>query len=348
MYDDDASTGPSPMQASVVVSTYNRRDLALRALRSLLQQDCPPSECEIIVVVDGSTDGTAAALRALGPRIYVVEQENRGLAGARNTGARASSGELLIFLDDDMLCLPELVREHIAAHQANQQGGCAEIAGLGAIYAAPDSPRRLAVEHFNRGLGAPYLRQREHPGDAWPENVWSFGNTSIRRAVLERAGGFDERFRMREDGELGVRLRAAGVRQKFVGGAVAYQWCDKAPGELVRDAEKFAAADLLFMQTHPDAKPHEYLRRMLCDEGWKRRLRLLLVKNPEAADLVLAPLCALGEPITPLREIAVRALLLRCGLHWFRHMVELSGHSVSEWLDPTLPTTGGLGTPEQK
>ena len=334
------------MLVSIVVSTYNRRDVALRTAHTLLQQKFPSSEYEIIVVVDGSADGTAEALRALGPRLCVLEQENRGPAGARNTGARAATGELLIFLDDDMTCVPELVREHVAAHfsvehadgeeiagAAGAMAGAGAIAGLGAIYVAPDNPRNLAAEHFNRGLGAWYLRQGEHPGEAWPENVWSFGNTSIRRALLERAGGFDERFRMREDGELGVRLRAMGVRQKFVGGAVAYQWCDKSAGALARDAEKFAAADLLFMRTHPDAIPHDYWRLARRDAFWKRRLRLLLLARPEMADVALAPLCALGERFSPLRQAAVRALLLRCGLHWFHRVIELSGKSAEQWLE---------------
>ncbi len=320
------------MLASIVVPTCNRRESVLRTVRTLLRQNFPASEYEIIVVVDGAADDTAKVLRALGPRVCVLEQENRGPAAARNRGARAASGELLIFVDDDMACVPELVAEHIAAHRANQQAGCAEIVGMGAIYAAPEGPRRLAAEHFNRGLGAPYLHQRDQPGEEWPENVWSFGNSSIRRAVLERAGGFDERFRMREDGELGVRLRAAGARQKFVAGAVAYQWCDKSPGELVQDAEKFAAADLLFMQTHPNATPHDFLRRVRWEGHWKGRMRLLLLAHPEMADVALTPLCALGERFAPLRELAVRALLLRCGLHWFHRVVELSGRSAEEWL----------------
>ncbi len=331
------------MQASVVVSTCNRRDLVLRTVHTLLQQDCPASEYEIIVVVDGSMDGTADALQTLGARVRVLVQENRGLAGARNTGARAARGELLIFVDDDMECVPELVREHIAGHRDSQRAGGAEIAaeaaaeavGLGAIYASPDSPRKLAVEHFNRGLGAPYLHQRDRPGVPWPDNVWSFGNSSIRRAVLERAGGFDERFRMREDGELGVRLRGAGVGQKFLRSAVAHQCCDKSPAELVKDAENFAAADVLFIETHPHAMPHDFLRRARLDRRWKRRMRLLLLSCPELADVALAPLCALGERFAPLREAAVRALFLRCGLHWFRRVVELSGRSAREWLEDT-------------
>ena len=321
------------MLASIVVPTLNRCESVLRSVRTLLQQDCPASQYEIIVVVDGSTDGTAGALRTLDPSVRTVEQDNRGPSAARNTGARAARGELLIFVDDDMACEPGLVRAHVAAHRASAQAGVSEIVAMGAMYAAPESPRRLAVEHFNRGLGAPYLRQRDNPDEPWPENVWSFANTSIRRRALERVGGFDERFRKREDGELGVRLRAAGVRQKFVSDAVAYQWCEKSPGELVRDAEKFAAADLLFLQTHPNATPHDYLRKVRREGNWKRRMRLLLLTHPEMADVALAPLCAMGERLAPLRGMAVRALMLRCGLHWFHRLVELSGRSTKEWLD---------------
>jgi hypothetical protein len=164
--------------------------------------------------------------------------------------------------------------------------------------------------------------------------VWSFGNTSIRRAVAMAADGFDERFRMREDGELGVRLLNTGVRQQFVRGAVAYQRCGKSPGELVRDAEAFAASDLLFMRTHPGKAPHEFLQRIQLDGRCKRLVRRLLVAHPEMADLALAPLCALGErcdAAEAVRELAVRALLMRCGLHWYHRLLELSGTSPAEW-----------------
>ncbi len=324
------------MQLSVVVSTYNRRDTVLRSVRTLLRQDFPSFEYEIIVVVDGSTDGTAEALRALTAdgRLRVVEQENRGLAGARNTGMRAAAGELLIFLDDDMACVPELLREHVAAH-----AGQKAIAGLGAIYVAPDNPRNLAAEHFNRGMGAYYLRQRDHPGEPCPENMWSFGNTSIRRAAVMKAGGFDERFRMREDGELGVRLLAAGVRQRFVRGAVAYQWCGKSARELVRDSEAFGEFDLLYMRTYPGRMPHNFLRHIQQDGHWKRCARRLLVARPEIADLVLAPLCAMGEwcsQVGAVRELAVRALLMRCGLHWYHRLLELSGTSPEDWSEENV------------
>lgn len=90
------------MVISVVVPTFNRREVVKRTVESLFAQDFPSADYEIIVVVDGSRDGTADALRALKApcRFQIVEQANKGLAGARNSGAQAAGAELLLFLDD--------------------------------------------------------------------------------------------------------------------------------------------------------------------------------------------------------------------------------------------------------
>lgn len=221
------------MRVSVIIPTSNRRDTILRTVEAVLRQDYSASDCEIIVVVDGGSDGTAEALRKLDieSRLRIVEQENRGPAGARNSGLRVANGDLLIFLDDDMMCTPGWLRAHVAAH-ASSDGD--EIAGMGAIYADPDDPPTLAADVFSNQIGAEYLLHRDSSDRPWPANVWSFANTSISRKKLESAGGFDERFRMREDCELGVRLLNSGIRQQFVGDAVAYQHCDKSPEQLVR------------------------------------------------------------------------------------------------------------------
>src|SRR5580698_8019149 len=205
------------MDISVVISTYNRREIVRRSVETLFTQSLAPSQFEIIVVVDGSTDGTADSLRSLNPpcRFRVIEQENRGLAGARNTGLRAAESELIVYLDDDMLCDPMLVREHCAAHRPDEAAF-----GLGAIFLSPDSPRGLAAECFKREVGAYYLQHRQNPETPWPRSACVFGNSSRPRRVLIGVGGFDERFRMREDAELGARLLAAGVQPRYVATAV--------------------------------------------------------------------------------------------------------------------------------
>ncbi len=87
---------------SIVVPTHNRREVLVRTLTALMdvERHWP---CEVIVVDDGSSDGSADAARsvAIGYRLRVVEQENRGAAAARNRGAREAVGEVLLFLDVD-------------------------------------------------------------------------------------------------------------------------------------------------------------------------------------------------------------------------------------------------------
>ena len=87
----------TPVRLSIVVPTHNRRDvLVSRTLPAIFEQDFPANEYEAIVVVDGSTDGTAEALRKLRPpcSLRIIEQPNRGPSAARNKGIQAASGRL--------------------------------------------------------------------------------------------------------------------------------------------------------------------------------------------------------------------------------------------------------------
>lgn len=315
------------MRVSVIIPTSNRRDTVLRTADAVLRQDYPASDREIIVVVDGDSDGTAVALRRFDveSQLRIVEQENRGPAGARNSGSRVANGELLIFLDDDMFCAPGWLRGHVTAHAGDDLN---EIVGIGAIYVAADDAYSLAAEMFNDGLGAEFLLHRDFPDRPWPVNAWSFANTSISREKLESAGGFDERFRMREDCELGVRLLEAGIRQQFVGDAVAYQHCDKNPERLVRDAELFAECDVLFLEKHPGRMPHDFLTRIRRESWWKRAARHWISRHVGFADAILRPVCAMGDRRQlpgVLRKLALRALLFRSGLHWYSRMRDVAG-----------------------
>jgi glycosyltransferase involved in cell wall biosynthesis len=318
------------MQASIIIPTYNRRETVLRSVATLLEQDFFDSDYEVIVVVDGARDGTAEALRSMpsNSKLQVIEQDNRGPSSARNAGARRAMGNLLIFVDDDMTCVPGLVGAHVAAHAA-QPG----LVGMGAIYVSPDNPANLAADYFAGGLGGVYKSQCHDPGRLWPEGVWSFANTSVQREKLIEVGGFDERFRMREDAELGVRLFAAGLRPRIVAGAIAYHRCDKSASELSHDSEEFAEADLLFMRSHPGAPPQEFVRLLEEEGNWKRRVRSLAATNLAIADLLLAPLCAMGEQfhaVPVLRLLGLRALQIRCGLHWYHRTLELLKGSVQD------------------
>ena len=311
------------MDISVIVPTFNRRELVRRALDALFVQSLPPSRFEIIVVVDGSTDGTAEALSSLRPacRFRVIEQENRGLAGARNTGFRAAESNLLLFLDDDMLCEPGLAAAHVAAHRAGVR-----MAGFGAIFLSPDSRPSLAAECFNREIGASHLQHKSFPGAPLHQVEAVFSNSSIPRALLAEAGGFDESFRMREDLELAVRLFRSGVQARYLPEAVARQFYDKSSADLIRDSEAFAVADTMFARKHPEALDSGYLSWLTKDPPWKRVLRRIAAVYPLAADCVLMPLCLLGEKffrVPRIRSLGVRALQMRRRIHWFHAALKL-------------------------
>ncbi|MDA8376407.1 MAG: glycosyltransferase family A protein [Planctomycetia bacterium] len=86
---------------STIIATYNRKDYLLQAIQSVVEQTYPAHE--IIVVVDGSTDGSAATVRHRFPDVNVIEQPNLGRSIARNTGVAAATGDWICFLDDDDL-----------------------------------------------------------------------------------------------------------------------------------------------------------------------------------------------------------------------------------------------------
>ena len=101
---DLSMAGASPF-FSVVVPTYNRRSMLERALRSVWAQTC--DDYELIVVDDGSTDGTAEFLATLGSDVRTVRQENQGPSAARNAGVALARGTYVVFLDSDDELLPD-------------------------------------------------------------------------------------------------------------------------------------------------------------------------------------------------------------------------------------------------
>src|SRR5438105_3126712 len=108
--------------ASIVIPTFNRRDRLVRVLDALDRQTADPKSFEVVVVDDGSKDGTFELVRdqRRAYEIRAIRQENGGPARARNTGVDAASGELLIFIDDDVVPAPELVQEHLRSHEAEK------------------------------------------------------------------------------------------------------------------------------------------------------------------------------------------------------------------------------------
>jgi GT2 family glycosyltransferase len=304
------------MQVSVVIPTLNRCDVVVRTVSVLAQQEFSSSEFEIVVVVDGSVDGTADALRSLNTpcRLQVIEQENKGPSAARNAGGRVAVGDLFIFIDDDMICDRNLIAAHVAAHTSGSR-----IVGFGALFLSPDSPHSLASECFTREIGALHLAYQRCRSTAWKETDCVFSNSSISRELFRESGGFDEAFRKREDLEFGIRLFSSGVLPQYVADAIAYQYYQKTDADLILEAEAFAEGDMLFARKHPELRTEGQLGWNTSDRRWKSRLRRILAIQPALVDTLLFPMCFMGEKLfrfSIFRNAGVRALQIRRRIHW--------------------------------
>ncbi len=181
---------------SVVIPTYDRRERLLRAARSVLAQRW--TDYEIVVVDDGSTDGSAEAMRALAPAARIVVQANHGCSAARNAGTRFAAGSYVAFLDSDDAWLPWTLASYAAVIGEHAPtwlyaSGSAELAQADAVAEEPLAAVRF--EHYRAAASRDGLKPL-------PTGV------AIRREALLRVGGFDERIQVGEDMDLWFRLSA--------------------------------------------------------------------------------------------------------------------------------------------
>lgn len=245
---------------SIVIPTYQRRDIVCDAVRSLTALDYPGG-VEIIVVVDGSTDGTGEALAEIASPfpIRIVEQANRGAAGARNRGVSEASGDIILFLDDDMISDPDLLGQHAKMYRDGAD------AVIGHMPPHPNSAPGFLAESTAR-----WIRMQPVP---LPLPVWNIfsGQLSVRRAVFDEIGGFDEAFTSgaafaNEDADLGVRLLAR-FDVRYNPEAIARQRYVVTPREYMDRAPKVAEGDVHFFRKHP-----QYSRELLNARGIRSRL----------------------------------------------------------------------------
>lgn len=251
--EEDVRAAHEP-RLSVIVPTFQRREILLATLRSLGDQDTA-EPFEVIVVDDGSTDGTAAAVRGVDwPfTLVLVRQDNSGPAAARNRGASRACAPVLLFIDDDMEADRGLIRVHLDAHD----GGAEAVTGAMPLH--PKSPRTLQSEGVARW--AEQLATRcARPGYELTANDIFGGQLSIRRDLFHRLGGYDERFTAggvfgNEDVDLSHRLVSGGHRVRFRRDAVTYQRYVVTAAEHLRRWEEAGEADVALARLHTDLGP---------------------------------------------------------------------------------------------
>ncbi len=289
---------------SIVVPTRNRRTILSRTLPPLLAQRGIEGDYEVIVVDDGSSDGTSSMLQRpdWGSRLRVVSQPHRGLAAARNRGAMEAQGAIVLFLDDDMIAGPELAAIHLDEH-----GAATPKVVLGALDLAEEVRRSFlkeGVAAWSRDMN----RRLSEPGYRLRFDDWSFGHASVDRALFRDAGGFDEAFVSygNEDYDLGWRLIQRGVEVRFTPRAVARQIYDKNLAAWLRDIHHVGRADVVLAAKYPAIAAELRLSRTET-HPLKRLARFCGLASPDP----LAPAwTALGGALMAAERLALRGSFL--------------------------------------
>lgn len=291
------------MRLSIILPTYNRLDRLRRVLVGLERQTDPLTETEVIVISDGSSDGTDAWLagraRAATPetrfRLTPIFQPNQGVAAARNAGLRQAAGGLVLFIDDDVVPAPQLVAEHRTTHAARGDG----VIVLGPMLTPPG----FRMQPWVRWEQAMLAKQYDSMvAGQWAPTARQFytGNTSLARRYLMEAGGFDATFRRAEDVELAYRLAQRGLCFVFNPNAIGYHYAERSFRSWLQIPYMYGRNDVIFTRE----KGQHWLLPTIWDEYAHARhtfirglVRLCLDRPPLTGPVLLAlrVIAALGD-----------------------------------------------------
>jgi GT2 family glycosyltransferase len=234
----EINASPAP-RFSVIVCTYNGSATLRECLEGILTLHYP--DYEVIVVSDGSTDGSAE-IAASFAGVRVIETPQCGLAAARNTGMHAATGEILAYIDDDAIPDPDWL-SHLAATFAS-----GPFAAAGGPNVLPPGAGAVAQCVANAPGGPTHVlisdREAEHiPGC----------NMAIRKAELAAIEGFDPQFRAAgDDVDVCWRLLDSGKRIAFSPGAVVWHHRRRSVRAYLRQQRGYGRAEALLERKHPD------------------------------------------------------------------------------------------------
>lgn len=258
-------------RVSIIIPCYKQAHYLSDALESVLAQTHSNWEC--IIVNDGSPDDTGEVARGYAsrdPRIRYLEQENRGLAGARNSGLAIATGEYIQFLDADDVILPEKLAAQLAVFSQEPR---TSVVYCDFFYFEhtpdnrSDSPAAFKAKYGNNDIAAKLLGG----------NFVVVHAALVRRQDIQEAGGFDESLRACEDYDLWLRLAAQGKLFAYLDCALALYRIT--PGSMTRDMLRQVDATLTVLQKIPrywnlshsglDAVLQDYMAEL---NAWRRDL----------------------------------------------------------------------------
>lgn len=307
---------PSPL-VSILLPTYNREMLLREALPSALSQSL--SDVEIIVVVDGSTDGTIQYLKSINrPNLVLIYQENRGLCASLNRAMSAAKGAFLQILNDDDR-LPRNSSEILSGFLTTHPDFGAVFGGNIIIDGQGREQYRIPVVNPEKHLAC--------MGKQW---MWS--KPMIRSGVARQVGGFKKEYDRVEDIDYYLRLRACSKVAMVSEYVYEYRW--HAAGSMLDRSHTFVLPAMKMYMEHIDKgtvsrkeqNPKAVLRRSL----WLA----CFYKHPEIADEVIAFSKARNESLAGGLIFSKRLLLSAPG--WLFLRIWLAGKGFARRLENLL------------
>lgn len=226
-------------QLTVVIPTFNRARYLARMLEALEHQTAASGTFDVVVVDDGSTDDTAQVLgRPYALPLLAISQTNQGPAAARNEGIRRATGDVVLFIDDDVVPAPDLIAVHLAM-QADEPRVV-----IGRMTAPEHGRPSFWAEWEQRMLERQYADMVEGRFQPCPRQFYT-ANASVRRDDLVRAGLFDPSFKRSEDVELAYRLERLGLPFVFVSEARVLHDTPRTLAGWIRMAELYGYYDVV-------------------------------------------------------------------------------------------------------
>jgi glycosyltransferase involved in cell wall biosynthesis len=241
------------IELSVVVATYCRRDVLRVTLQKLAEQSCPADCYEVIVVDDGSEDGTREMAEAMASKVpfalTYLWHRNRGPGASENRGIRAARGRIIVLMADDIHPAPRMLASHARFHAERPE---ANVAALGRVLQSPDLPQTVFQSNWD-----PFKYYELDGSVELP--YWKFWacNISVKRQFMLDHGMFQElKGAAHEDVELGYRLSRAGLRIFYNPEALAHHYHLETLAAAARRAYERGLNWTFIEQNVPDPQIH--------------------------------------------------------------------------------------------